>query len=271
MSSIKRKRKDSPLRKKQSKSKTNSKRIKLEHHQSHSVQATRSSTRVKNSTVSSNGNKTLVVSLKRIRPIKKSTSISNSGSSEEEETKLKRWDDKDWAPTSEDKINPTNCHKCTFCSKSFTKESVLNLHIRRLHYLPCIVPLCTVRLSGKRAMDDHLNRAHEGYAPYQCRICKKKCRRQNEMAAHMVIRHETGEKKFACVKCEKRFCLEDNFERHMKLHEIEGIKPLVCDVCDARFENEEKLNRHSETHDPRNKFRCQVCGKGCLDKTALEK
>lgn len=115
-----------------------------------------------------------------------------------------------------------------------------------------------------------MQRVHD-LCPYQCRICKKRCRRQNDLACHMVIRHEKGEKKFPCVKCGKSFCLEENFERHVKLHDLEEVKPLVCDMCDDRFEDEERLQKHLTTQTHVNQFKCHLCVITCRSKVHLER
>ncbi|OXA44317.1 Zinc finger protein 45 [Folsomia candida] len=264
-----------------------SKRIKLEpkNRKPPSLQATRTSPRTRKQTTPPPCVKSLVISLNKVRPMKTSAPISNSESSDEDNTKSEPGDEDDWVPKSEhddyieasddeveDKHDATFLfHKCTSCVKSFASESTLNVHIARYHSVPCIVPLCPIRFRTQAARNAHLQRAHQGLAPYQCRICNKKCQRKNTLAAHMVIRHEKGEKKFSCAKCDKGFCLEENLERHLKLHEIEGIKPFVCDVCDSRFKNEEKRDRHAETHIRDIKFRCRHCGKGYHDKPNMEK
>ncbi|XP_035715382.1 zinc finger protein 425 isoform X2 [Folsomia candida] len=235
------------------KSKIVSKRIKSESSVPASLRATRSSPRVtKQSVPPPSGVKTLVVSLKRINSAsKKSTARSKPTSSS----------DKDGVPKTENDSKPTP--KIKIKRKNDATLSPTNI--------PCLMPSCTATFRTLQTRDAHLKHSHDGFSPYQCQICKKKCRNQNRLAAHMVIKHEKGEKKFPCIKCGKSFCLEENLERHLKLHEVEEIKPIVCDVCDSRFENEEKLNVHSETHIVKFRFRCQYCGKTCQERKELER
>ncbi|XP_035701562.1 zinc finger protein 37 isoform X2 [Folsomia candida] len=161
-------------------------------------------------------------------------------------------------------------YKCISCPKSFIKRATLNLHKKRNHRVACIAPSCVALFATKKARDAHIKRDHASLSPYQCRLCGKKCRRQNVLDAHMVIKHETGEKKLSCTKCGKGFCLEENLARHLKLHDIEGIKPFVCDVCDNRFESEERLKKHLASHDEINPWKCATCGRGCNSRAALE-
>lgn len=248
------------MARKKSKLTTISKRIKVEASRPSNLQTTRSSTRVKQKNIQPKCVKTPVILLKRLKPrSKKSTPRSNFSS----DIKPKPDEDMDCVPKTEnDDIE-------LFELSSDIKVKRKSNYIPSPKCIPCHSPLCTVTFRSIRARDAHAKLAHEGLSPYQCQICKIKCRRENDLGAHMVIMHEKGEKKFPCIKCVKSFCLEENLERHLKLHDVEDTKPLVCDVCDSRFENEEKLNRHEEIHKVR--FRCQHCAKKCKDRKELER
>ncbi|XP_035716738.1 zinc finger protein 2 homolog isoform X2 [Folsomia candida] len=159
-------------------------------------------------------------------------------------------------------------HKCTSCAKSYSTEAALTYHMARGHQFPC--PACPVKLDFQRSLNSHLKRYHPNFVPHQCSLCRNKYQRKSALEAHMVMRHEIGEKKFSCVKCEKSFCLVENLERHLKLHDLEEVKPLVCDICDSRFEDDARLSKHVATHDTK-KFVCDYCGFGCSFRQGLER
>ncbi|XP_021966457.1 zinc finger protein 2 homolog isoform X2 [Folsomia candida] len=215
-------------------------------------------------------------SLVQVRVIKRSNLISKSESSVEDDDAKPGpgSNDKDLASKIEfvdtsDDIRP-RFHKCTQCAKSFPTKQALNRHTPKCRITLCIFPLCTATFYSKGDRDAHMLTDHEGRA-YQCRICKTKFRGLKGLAAHLVMRHEDGEKKLSCVKCEKKFCLEENLARHLKLHEVEEIKPLVCDLCDDRCENEELLKKHMAMTTHTKRFECTQCPQKCRNRVALER
>ncbi|OXA40258.1 putative zinc finger protein 66 [Folsomia candida] len=204
----------------------------------------RSSPRIKTQTTLVNNN--LVLSVKNIRPTSKK--------------RLKK-------PSSTKKSSPTSNQNLGDRVQENDASQFPHKN-DALSGIPCPAEGCTATFCSTKARNAHLRYAHEH--PYQCHICTKKFLSQGTLAAHKVIRHESGDKKFSCGKCEKSFCLEENFERHVTLHEVEGVKPEVCDVCDTRFRTKEQLDRHMETHN-RGRFQCQNCGKKCRDITDLDR
>lgn len=147
--------------------------------------------------------------------------------------------------------------------------SDLKRHMPSCRSIACSVPTCPSTFRSNSARNAHLKVTHPGVAPHQCSLCKRKFDRENALSAHMVTRHEKGEKKFPCAKCGRSFVLLENLDRHVKLHEEEDIKPVVCDVCDSRFEDDEKLQRHVVTHTKR--FNCDHCGQPCSNRLGLER
>ncbi|XP_035715567.1 gastrula zinc finger protein XlCGF48.2 isoform X2 [Folsomia candida] len=175
------------------------------------------------------------------------------------------------------KSTPTNLtpssstvHKCPVCPKLFTNESALTSHATYCYPIPCLAPSCSAIFGSRKARDAHVKTTHEGLASFQCRICKTKHWQLYDLATHMVMRHENGEKKLACGKCDKRFCLEENLARHVNLHEVEGAKPFVCDLCDNRFESETRLKTHLASAMHSNPFNCTECKQWFKTRVKLE-
>lgn len=136
--------------------------------------------------------------------------------------------------------------KCPTCGKSFVKEDTFLRHVECGN--GCTAPSSPSTFDCETTRNAHL----------KCALCAHKFPDSHELAMHMVIRHETGEKKFPCIKCGKRFVLEENLRRHIDLHKIEAEKPMVCDVCDSRFEGKELLQRHVASHNAK-RFSCTEC------------
>ncbi|XP_035700694.1 zinc finger protein 98-like isoform X2 [Folsomia candida] len=221
----------------------------------------RSSTRIKKRT-------TRVESLVSSPTAKiRSNPTSNLESSDEHVKSGFDSDDKDSIP---DAIRP-RIYKCATCSKSFLTQDALTRHVAGYHSFSCIVPSCTDKFASVVERSAHVKSAHPGFAPYPCRICKRKFYSPGALGAHMVMRHETGEKKLSCVKCGKKFCLEENLARHLKLHKVECTKPIVCDLCDKRFESEERLQSHLESAVHSNRFECTQCPQKCKNRLSLER
>ncbi|XP_037946794.1 zinc finger protein 420 [Teleopsis dalmanni] len=68
---------------------------------------------------------------------------------------------------------------------------------------------------------NHLNLAmvkkdHDPERPFECRECKKRFKRQDDLNRH--IRTHTGEKPYACAECERRFVRSDHLKKHLKMH-----------------------------------------------------
>ncbi|XP_035715416.1 gastrula zinc finger protein XlCGF26.1 isoform X3 [Folsomia candida] len=159
--------------------------------------------------------------------------------------------------------------KCTTCQKLFAGKERMLRHVERGHPFACTAPTCSSTFGTEAARNVHLRSAHPGLAAYECPLCARKFHVAHMLVRHMVIRHETGEKKFPCDKCGKSFALEENLQRHVDLHNFEVEKPLVCSVCDSRFEDDGRLLRHAETH-VKKRCICTECGSRFSNKLKLE-
>ncbi|OXA64789.1 zinc finger protein 2 [Folsomia candida] len=213
------------------------------------LEATRSSSRIKNSTHP-------LKDVKEIFPKKKT--LQKSAPDFQLLNDIKS-DDPDWAE------NNSSTPKNESQPKKFIPRSVPNAH-----FYPCPVPGCSSYSTSSLRRETHLKRIHGGGAHFPCPICPKKFQRHYSVAMHLAKSHEKGEKTLACVKCGKKFCLIQNLERHLNFHEIEEAKPLVCHVCDLRFENDTKLGLHLVQHSSK-RYTCSHCGKGFGNKPPLDK
>lgn len=181
-------------------------------------------------------------------------------------------DDDEYVPSDFDQLKKNNRlpYKCNRCNwRSFNTEEELNRHLEKDHNFPC--PICTSQFDKKEELNRHLKKEHKGVTPFKCDVgvCNKRFWLKKSFQAHMVMKHESGEKIFPCSKCDKKFCLELNLRNHLDQHDLEGVKPFICDVCDARFLTQYRLTTHVEYK--HKQFRCDQCGLEVITRTAFER
>ena len=100
-----------------------------------------------------------------------------------------------------------------------------------------------------------------------CNICGQSLSDKSALAQHIERIHKAKEFQYVCEICSKCFAFKGNLSKHMKTVHIEMS---TCPECGARVRS---LNRHrmtTHTPDELKKFQCQDCGKGFIEKKALE-
>ena len=100
-----------------------------------------------------------------------------------------------------DKVTPDKLHECHICTKIFTCESALVIHLRKhTGEKPYQCSSCEKKFTQKGSLIAH-KRLHTGEKPYQCKTCMKCFTQPVQLSIHIL--NHTGEKKYKCSTCSK--------------------------------------------------------------------
>lgn len=105
-----------------------------------------------------------------------------------------------------------------------------------------------MEFSQKANMHRHRMR-HSGHKPYECRFCKKRFFRKDQMQEHSMTHIKTGED-FDCpvANCEARFRQHSALRTHLdEQHTITANEHAACKRCAMTFANSRRLLLHYQT------------------------
>ncbi|OQR75132.1 hypothetical protein BIW11_00822 [Tropilaelaps mercedesae] len=151
-------------------------------------------------------------------------------------------------------------HRCYVCGEAAASAHGLSLHLRRVHD----VISCT---------SSQLNPAQ-----HTCKLCGKSLSSASSLDRHMLV--HSGERPFKCKICGMAFTTNGNMHRHMRTHSgAPLIGPLIgklhhgqlLQVHPSAHGSPAPINQLSPAQSALQDFRCLICGRLFLSKTALEK
>ncbi|KAM9529016.1 uncharacterized protein ACWYII_041477 [Salvelinus alpinus] len=146
---------------------------------------------------------------------------------------------------------------CDVCSKGFSKNSKLIVHMRsHTGETPFRCCHCGKGFKQNGSLKIHM-RIHTGEKPFSCPICGTCFSQNGDLKIHMRI--HTGEKPYSCCHCGQGFNQKGNLKTHMRTHTRE--KPYRCHDCDQGFSTGSALKRHIMIHTGEKPFCCPDCGK----------
>ncbi|KAG7310159.1 hypothetical protein JYU34_004712 [Plutella xylostella] len=104
--------------------------------------------------------------------------------------------------------------KCNICSKTFSKQSVLNEHEQSKHRFKCRPP------------------------------CNKEFSSKKELQLHQIIHKDSGPP-YACYKCEDTINSVDICEKHVDQH---AVLTYSCPICNETFSDKAAAGQHLTKH-----------------------
>ncbi|KAI1419700.1 hypothetical protein F5Y12DRAFT_720400 [Xylaria sp. FL1777] len=103
-------------------------------------------------------------------------------------------------------INPSHCHPCSTCGKTFPRRCELKKHEKR-HEKPygCTMPDCDKRFGSKNDWKRHENTQHFMLEMWRCdeESCEKLCHRREMFRAHLEKDHQIADQNKLDAKLEK--------------------------------------------------------------------
>ncbi|CAG9763097.1 unnamed protein product [Ceutorhynchus assimilis] len=167
--------------------------------------------------------------------------------------------------------------QCEICGKHFMYSRFLASHRRSQHWeimtgTPLVkydCKICNKHYTSSSGLKRHNLRNHntEGIdTSVLCDTCGKRISSKEKLKFH--IRIHTGYKPFACEICGKAFTEKERLKEHMRVHT--GEKPFVCKYCGKSFTQRSPLKIHERTHTGEQPYICRLCGKGFVSKSAMD-
>ena len=160
-----------------------------------------------------------------------------------------------------------NGELCDLCGKSFKTETKLLRHIAvhktRERNLHC--SYCPKKFFRKDVLTVH-EKIHTN--PLVCGECGKKFPEQRYLDTHMALH---GERKYKCRVCTKLFITEALLTKHEQEHHSTTLTKHDCSLCGQKFKSKAELAKHKSEHSDDYPLHCEVCTKGFLLDSQLEK
>ncbi|XP_063235619.1 zinc finger protein 567-like [Bacillus rossius redtenbacheri] len=120
----------------------------------------------------------------------------------------------------------------------------------------------------KKALREHLLRAHCAESPFKCGVCRKTYGSHAGLDIHAAT--HSSETPYLCDECGKSFKHITNLRGHKRSHLAAGLKNThACRLCGAGFRSRFHLSEHLNVHEGRKPYACQDCGKGFSRKIQL--
>ena len=160
-----------------------------------------------------------------------------------------------------------------------------------------ICSVCGKVLSGRVALNFHMNMHTNPNKSFSCHICDKKYRTERELRNHEQLSHfnlrtcdicgaqikggkgalkdhiktheENRERSYACDSCDKSFYTKPLLKAHLTIHSNEKL--FSCNNCGKSFNRRRHLDQHTKVHSEERIYSCSVCSKSYKFPSSLQK
>lgn len=133
--------------------------------------------------------------------------------------------------------------------------------------------LCNTPFGPLQHLKDHVKIVHAEYmrthvkpVVFQCGVCNKRFDEAWYLSTH--VNAHMGIKDHECVECLERFSSRAQLTYHTRSVHT-GERPFRCEVCDKGYITKSDLNRHAHIHAGDRSFKCDDCGKSFTAKSTL--
>ncbi|XP_026726893.1 zinc finger protein 883-like [Trichoplusia ni] len=172
-----------------------------------------------------------------------------------------------------------NKHKCEHCSKTYSKQSILNNHIETAHTFKCAS--CKKQFSSKQELHTHqiIHKNEKDKPPYQCHECGESIE-SIDMCEYHIDEHCSSV--YTCPVCGHTADTKLDAATHLTQHfgeslsaddisapklaedcSIDILGGVLCNYCDELFKNRIEFDTHFaiEHEDKELVYSCNICGK----------
>ncbi len=174
------------------------------------------------------------------------------------------WENKEgFCETSKQKTvqNTLKTFHCIFCTKSFTQNGTLTVHINTVHkkLKAFTCKFCDKTFTRNSHLTRHVDAIHKKLKPFTCTLCDKLFAQRGTLTEHINYVHKKL-KPFSCTFCYKTFTYKQDMDRHVDaIHR--KLKPFSCRLCDKSFAQNVHLTKHvAKIHKARSNHSCKFCG-----------
>ena len=133
--------------------------------------------------------------------------------------------------------------------------------------MPFACEECGRNFRDKKSLKLHF-KCHLNDRQYPCPYCDYKGISNGRLRNHLKYVHvnKSDLKEMKCEFCPKLFTKTSQLRLHIDtVHR--GIKSHKCPNCERSFAKVSNLKDHIMTHTGQSKWKCDVCGKGFIQKT----
>ena len=176
------------------------------------------------------------------------------------------------------------------CSKTYTTENSLNLHLKDTHSLikKFTCDKCDKKFYQSSCLNQHIKNEFCGHEALNCNICERsfitemylkmhlkshyhekstskdnkykcqKCGEDFDGISDLMKHAKTHEKFFNCQQCLRSFNVQSDLEQHVsEVHSFQRF--CLCKFCHIKFRDRICLNRHLMEHYKIRLFSCHHC------------